>query len=88
MSTTKEITVTTSPTLLYQSDGPDRETVIFDNVSGSDVTLGGPNVVAGHGPQLKAPNSPQTISMKGDAVYGIVATGTADVNIFAVISEN
>lgn len=86
MSVSKSVTVTTSPTLLYQADGPNVETVTLDTLSGSDVTLGGPTVVAGQGPQLKTTSNPLPMTLYADSVYGIVASSTAVVEAFAVIS--
>jgi hypothetical protein len=86
MSVSKSVTVTTSPTMLYQADGPNPETVTVDVLSGSDVTLGGPTVVAGQGPQEKTTSPPWVGTLYEDSVYGVVATGTASVEVFAVIS--
>lgn len=86
MSKSASVTVHTTPTLLYQSDGPDLETVTLDTLSGSDVTLGGPTVVAGQGPQLKTTSNPLPMTLYEDSVYGIVASATAVVEVFAVLS--
>lgn len=86
MSASKSVTVTTTPTMLYQADGPNQETVTLDTLAGSDVTLGGPTVVAGQGPQLKTTSPALPITLYEDSVYGVVATATATVEVFAVIS--
>lgn len=86
MSTSASVTVGTTPTLLYQANGPDVETVTLDNLSGSDVTLGGSNVVAGQGPQQKTTSPPWVGALYEDAIYGIVASATATVVTFSVLS--
>lgn len=88
MSVNQSVTVGTTPTLLYQSLGPDQESVTLDNLTGSDVTIGGPSVVSGSGPQLKSANPPWTTLLEADSVYGICASGTATVEAFAVISSS
>lgn len=88
MSKTVTPTIGTTPTLIHQSTSPNVESVIIDVLSGSDVTLGGPSVVAGAGPILKTTSQPQTVNVYQDAIYGICATASAQVAAFIVLSDS
>jgi len=80
------VTVTTTPTLLADPGlGRDHaDTVWFEVANGSAATvyLGGPNVTTTSGRPVVAGASWSATLGKGDALYGVVAAATADVNTF------
>lgn len=87
MSASKQVSVGVTPTLLYQADGPDPETVLL-MAAAAGVTIGGPNVVAGQGITCPTANPPLQMVVYEDSVYGIVASGTVNVNVAAFLASS
>lgn len=86
MASNSTVTVTTDPTLLYQSLGPQQESIIIDVSAGGPITIGGRDVADGAGPSLALDAQPLTLTINEDEIYAIVATGTATVQVAAWIS--
>ena len=80
------VTVTTDPTLLYQSNGPQVETLMIDVTAGSTITIGGRHVADGAGPQMAVSTQAITLQINEDAIYAVAASGTATVAIASWLS--
>jgi hypothetical protein len=87
MASSAQITIGDTPTILYQSNGPQVETVMIDNAGPATITLGGPGVVASEGPQLAQSSTPITLTINEDILYAICPSGqTATVQLASWIS--
>lgn len=86
MANNATVTVGVVPTILYQSNGPQQESVMIDVSAGSTITLGGRSVTAGSGPQLPVSATPLIITLNEDVLYAICGSGTATVEVAAWIS--
>lgn len=82
MADNAAVTVGDTPTLLYQANGPQQETILIDNAGTGTITIGGPHVVAGQGPQFAASSQAAPMSINQDVLYAICPTGqTATVYV-------
>lgn len=86
MAKTARITVASTPTLIWRAEADQSQTVILTAASGS-VSLGDVAIATGHGAQLVAATGAVTLRMAQDAIYGITASGTVQVDVFACIAE-
>jgi hypothetical protein len=86
MASNASVTIGTTPTVIYQSNGPQQETVMIDVSAGSTVTLGGAHVTAGAGPQLPVSATPLILTLNEDVIFGIVGSGTATVEVATWLS--
>jgi hypothetical protein len=76
MADNTTVTVTDVPTILYQSNGPQQETIMIDNTGAATITLGGKSVVAGHGPSVAASAQSAAMQINEDILYAIAPSGT------------
>jgi len=74
----KEVTVTTSPTLIVPADNIPR-TVYIHNGGGAKVYLGGVDVSTGNGFHLGNDESQDVFVPTNEKLYGIVASSTNTV---------
>lgn len=81
--TTGAVSVGTTPTLLHAADDDLISLTVFNN--GADpVYLGGATVTTATGIPVAAGQARQLV-VTGEAWYGVVATGTADVRVLSVV---
>lgn len=79
-----QVTVTTSATRLDPSTGVPTGAVLVRNRGSAAVYLGGSNVTTANGFQLDAGESVPMDIRSGDALYGVVASGTQTVHVLQV----
>ena len=82
----KNVTITTSATLIHTSASNGCTVHIYSTGSGQDVTLGPSTVVAGTGYLLPASKVSEFDFdvPPGDSLYGIVASSTKTLNVLVV----
>jgi len=83
MALGKQVTVTTSPTLLTGGN-TGRFTIAVPTAGTASVFLGGANVATGTGYELEKGKQVTLESPNGDPVYGIVATATQRCDVLEV----
>lgn len=86
MITSKNVTITTSPTLMHKAATNGCRLYIYSADSGSDVTIGPAAVVSGTGYVIPSSKKTEvTIDVPpGDELYGIVASSTKTLQITVV----
>jgi len=87
MASNATVTVGDTPTILFEAEGPNEQMVLIDNTGAGTITLGGPAVVAGEGPQFAASTQPAPLSINEDILYAVCPSGqTATVQVASWIS--
>jgi hypothetical protein len=80
-----DITVGTSPTLVWTSNNPKGDTIIINTTStGKDVHFGGPTVNTSSSWGLHLTNNTDAYSLTvpfGESLYAAVSTGTGVIHI-------
>jgi len=79
----KQVTITTSPTLIHSvSDGDGDKIHVHTPTGGQDVFLGGSDVTTSTGFLLTAGDRQVEMELDaGDAIYGVVAATTSTVYV-------
>lgn len=77
------ITVTTAATLLVGAT-PSPKTVVISGHGNNDVYIGGPNVSAANGTNVKTSAQWSLRLGQDDALYAISGTGTHDVQVLTI----
>ena len=81
---TSSVTVTDAATLLYTSIGQSQVQLRNDSAS-ADVFIGNSSVTTSNGFKIAAAGSLTNINLDhNESLYGVVATGTGTVAVFAV----
>jgi hypothetical protein len=76
----KRVTVTTSPTLVV-GNGQSPIIVRVHNATTGSIFLGNSNVTSADGYHLESTESLEMTLVHGNALYGIVASGTKDMTV-------
>lgn len=86
MAINKAVTVQTSPTVLYESNGPEAETLALTGTG--TITIGGAGVTAATGPAITLSATPIFLKICDDVLYAVCATGTVTALIAAWLSDS
>ena len=86
MSATTVIEVGTTPTKIAEAPGPQQETFTISVEEGEPITIGGPNIAVGKGPQLARKHPPVPFTMNGDELFAVVPSGKSKVTVLKTVS--